>query len=248
MKTLYSLSRREILVLFTRLVLFLPFSTLFSARFVCAMNIKDKNQLRGYQMNLPKPKIKGDISLEGAIRSRRTIRSFKEDRLTIEQFSQILWAGQGITEERGYKRSAPSGGALYPMDIYAVIGKNGVAGITPGIYHYEPNQHTVSIITEGDLLHDVARAALSQMWMATASINLVITAEYNRICSKYGERGVRYAVIEAGHISQNIFLQAEAIGLGAGIVGAFYDETIVQVMKIPISHEPLLIMPVGYKG
>ncbi|MDY6854924.1 MAG: SagB/ThcOx family dehydrogenase [Thermodesulfobacteriota bacterium] len=199
-------------------------------------------------MNLPKPKTEGDISLEGAIRNRRTIRSFKTDSLSIEQFSQILWAGQGITEQRGYKRSAPSGGALYPMDIYAVIGRNGVTGIKPGIYHYNPSQHSVSKITEGDLLHDVARAALSQMWLATAPINLLITAEYSRICSKYGERGVRYAVIEAGHISQNIFLQAEAIGLGAGIVGAFYDETIIRAIKIPISHEPLLIMPVGYKS
>lgn len=85
------------------------------------------------------------------------------------------------------------------------------------------------------------------MWMATAPVNLMITAEYNRIIVKYGERGVRYALMEAGHIGQNIFLQAEALSLGAGIVGAFHDENIRKVLKIPKKHEPLSIMPVGYK-
>ena len=93
----------------------------------------------------------------------------------------------------------------------------------------------------------MARASLSQMWMALAPSSLVITAEYDRITNKYGTRGVRYAMIEAGHVGQNIFLQAEALGLGAGIVGAFDDKDVIRVMGIPRSHEPFLIMPVGYK-
>lgn len=93
----------------------------------------------------------------------------------------------------------------------------------------------------------MAEASLSQKWMARAPLNLMITAEYSRICGRYGERGVRYAMIEAGHIGQNIFLQAEALGLGAGIVGAFQDERVIKTIKIPSNHEPLLIMPVGYK-
>jgi SagB-type dehydrogenase family enzyme len=84
------------------------------------------------------------------------------------------------------------------------------------------------------------------MWMATAPINLVITAEYSRVMGKYGKRGVRYALIEAGHIGQNLFLQAEALGLRAGIVGAFHDKEVAEVMNLPPSHEPLLIMPIGY--
>jgi SagB-type dehydrogenase family enzyme len=104
------------------------------------------------------------------------------------------------------------------------------------------------LITEGDLRKDVARSSLSQMWMAKAPINLVITSEYSWIKIKYGSRGERYAMIEAGHIGQNIFLQAEALGLRAGIVGAFHDKNVNRVMKINRSHEPLLIMPVGYEA
>ncbi len=196
-------------------------------------------------MNLPKPVTDGNVSLEQTIKNRRTIRSFESKSLGIEQLSQILWAAQGITEDRGFKRAAPSGGALYPMDIYTVTGSNGVENLNPGIYHYEPANHSVNLITEGDLRNEVASASLWQSWMSRAPVNLVVTADYSRICSKYGERGVRYAMIEAGHVGQNIFLQAVAIGLGAGIVGAFDDNKLISIMNIPKNHEPLLVMPVG---
>jgi SagB-type dehydrogenase family enzyme len=134
------------------------------------------------------------------------------------------------------------------MDVYAVVGRDGVKGFKEGVYHYEPRDHEVFLVSNGDFRRDIAKASLSQMWMARAPLNLVITAEYDRVAVKYGKRGVRYAMIEAGHIGQNIFLQAEALGLGAGIVGAYADEDLIQVMKIPRSHEPLLILPVGHKG
>ena len=198
-------------------------------------------------MDLPKAKTDGTVSLEKTIKVRRTIRSFTSQQLTLEQFSQLLWATYGITEERGFKRAAASGGACYPMDLYAVVGGDGVKGMDAGLYPYEPMGHSVSHVSEGDFREALARASLGQMWMATPPLSLVICAEYARITSRYGDRGVRYAIIEAGHMGQNIFLQAEALGLGAGIVGAFQDEAVMQVMGTPPSHEPLLIMPVGYK-
>jgi len=134
------------------------------------------------------------------------------------------------------------------MDIYAVVGENCVKGLESGAYHYDPKGHAVSLVSKGDMRNKVAGAALSQMWMATAPLNILITAEYDRITGKYGKRGVRYAIIEAGHIGQNILLQSEAMGLGAGIVGAFNDEKIRRVVNIPPDHEPLLILPVGYKA
>ncbi len=199
-------------------------------------------------MNLPEPRIDGKISLERTIKNRRTIRSFTQAALTLEQFSQLLWAAQGVNEDKGYKRTAPSAGALYPMDVYAVVGREGVNGLTTGVYHYKPMDHTVSLVVAQDLRQAVAKAGLSQMWIVGAPLSFVITAEYERSSIKYGRRGVRYAMIEAGHIGQNIFLQAEALGLAAGIVGAFDDEDMVRVMHIPRSHNPLLVMPVGYKG
>ena len=199
-------------------------------------------------MTLPQPKTQGRMSLESTIKKRRTIRSFTSEPLTLDQVSQLLWAAQGITEDRGFKRAAPSAGALYPMDLYAVVGTGGVKGLSSGIYHYESRDHVVSLVSESDLRKGVARAALSQMWIAKPPLDLVITAAYERAAVKYGSRAERYAMIEAGHIGQNIFLQAEALGLGAGIVEAFHDEALIRVMGIPKDHAPLLIMPVGYKG
>jgi SagB-type dehydrogenase family enzyme len=196
---------------------------------------------------LPKPSLDGKVSLEKAIRERRTIRDFRERPLSIQQLSQLLWAGQGITDPTTGKRAAPSGGALYPLDIYILVGENGIEAMEAGVYHYSPKEHSISITLKGDHRKEVSWASLSQMWMAKAPVIFMITAEYKRITGKYGERGIRYALIEVGHAGQNLFLQAEAVGLGAGIVGAFNDLEVSKVAGLPPKHEPLLIVPVGYK-
>ncbi len=198
-------------------------------------------------MRLPDPLLDGAMSLERAVYQRRTIRSFDGKALTVGQFSQLLWAAQGITEKRGFKRAAPSAGALYPMDIYGAVGRDCIEGLDPGVYRYEPDDHAVSLIQAEDVRRDIAVASLAQMWMAHAPLTLVITAEYRRIEVKYGRRGIRYAMIEAGHIGQNIFLQCQAMELAAGIVGAFDDQEVIRVTGIKEAHEPLLIMPVGYR-
>ena len=196
-------------------------------------------------MKLPPPDTKGMMPLETALANRRSVRSYTPEPLTPEQLGQLLWAAQGITSPRGF-RTAPSAGALYPMDIYIALGDESVPGFEAGVYRYIPDEHAVISVWAEDVRHEIARAALSQMWMAKPPLILVITAEYSRLAPKYGQRGVRYAVIEAGHIGQNVFLQAQSLGLAAGIVGAFRDEGIVKALNTPPSHEPLLIMPVGY--
>jgi SagB-type dehydrogenase family enzyme len=195
---------------------------------------------------LPKPQSKGSISVEEAIASRRTRRDFQAKPLSLEELAQLLWAGQGITGSQGHVRAAPSGGALYPLDLYAVVGEASVKGLAPGAYRYVPSQHGLEQIRSGDLREAVARASLGQKWMADAPVSLVVTAEYARIERKYGARGRRYAMIEVGHVGQNIFLQAEALGLGAGIVGAFDDARLAKVLDLPRAHEPLIVMPVGH--
>ena len=199
-------------------------------------------------MNLPVPILDGDVSLEKAIKERRTVRSFVDKSLTVAQLSQILWAAQGITDDRGLKRAAPSGGALYPIDVYAVVGKNSVEGLPQGVYRYDPPRHSIQKRVDADAREDVAVASLRQMWIATAPVILILTAEYRRITVKYGERGNRYAMIEVGHIGQNIFLQCEALGLSAGIVGAFYDTQVASALNAQENHEPLIIMPVGWEA
>jgi SagB-type dehydrogenase family enzyme len=197
-------------------------------------------------MKLLPPEIDATISVERAINQRRTIRSFTSGSLDLSHLSQLLWSAQGITGSSGFKRAAPSAGALYPMDIYAVVGRKGVEQIEAGVYHYEPHGHRLSHMQKDDQRDRVAKASLSQIWMASAPLNIVITAEYSRITVKYKERGIRYAMIEAGHIAQNLFLQAEALGLKASVVGAFHDNELIEILKIPRTHEPLLIMPIGY--
>lgn len=205
-----------------------------------------KNQ-QGRFIQLPKPAFDGVVSVERAIKERRTIRAFRPDSLDMAQLSQLLWAAQGITDrERGF-RAAPSAGVLYPLDVYAVVGEGGVEGLRAGVYRYHPARHGLEIISTGDRRREVADAALSQMWIATAPVVFVITAEYERITRKYGERGIRYAHIEVGHVGQNIFLQAGTLGLGAGIVGAFRDTSVAEAINAPKEHEPLIIIPVGYK-
>jgi SagB-type dehydrogenase family enzyme len=196
---------------------------------------------------LPKPSFDGKVSVEKAIKERRTIRDFKDRPLLLSYLSQLLWAAQGITDPKEGKRAAPSGGALYPLDIYVIVGEKGVDGMEMGVYHYLPEKHSILPVLKGDRRKEIASASLSQMWMAKAPVIFIITAEYKRITGKYGERGIRYALIEAGHVGQNLFLQAEALGLGAGIVGAFNDLEVSKVAGLPSKHEPLLIMPVGYK-
>jgi len=196
---------------------------------------------------LPKPSLNGKVSVEKAIKERRTIRDFKDRLLSLTHLSQLLWAAQGITDPTIGRRAAPSGGALYPLDIYVLIGENGVEKMEAGVYHYLPKEHSVLPISKGDRRQEIASASLGQMWMTKAPVIFIITAEYKRITGKYGERGIRYALIEVGHVGQNLFLQAEALGLGAGIVGAFNDLEVSKVAGLPSKHEPLLIMPVGYK-
>jgi len=197
-------------------------------------------------MQLPQPRLEGTLSVEKAINRRRTIRAYANRPLEIDTLAQLLWAADGITEDRGFKRAAPSAGALYPMDVYVVAGAHGIGSLQAGVYHYQPTGHTLSSIASGDRRIQLARASLGQMWMAGAPVSLVLTAEYSRITGKYGDRGIRYAWIEAGHMGQNIFLQAEALGLKTGIAGAFKDRFLARELTLPSSHAPLLVMPLGY--
>ena len=185
--------------------------------------------------------------MEKAINGRRTIREFKDRVLSLNHLSQLLWAAEGITDPILKRRSVPSAGALYPLDLYMVLGEKGVKGMEAGVYHYSPATHSISAISKGDRRKEIGSASLGQTWVVQAPVIFLITAEYKRNAWKYGERGIRYAHMEAGHVGQNLFLQAEAIGLGAGIVGAFVDGEVSKAVDLPPKHEPLLLMPVGYR-
>ena len=187
---------------------------------------------------LPAPQLKGEISVEQAIGQRRSRRRYSSQELTLAQISQLLWSAQGLTDKRRRFRAAPSAGARYPMELY-LLNKD-------GLFHYLPDGHKLKQVSQKDLRRQLADAALGQDFVAQAAVNIVISAIYQRVTSRYGMRGERYTDIEVGHIAQNIHLQAEALGLGSVPVGAFNDQAVKNLLKLPDNQEPLYIIPVGY--
>ncbi|MCC4769633.1 SagB/ThcOx family dehydrogenase [Methanosarcina sp. DH2] len=174
---------------------------------------------------------------------RRSVRRYAERDLSETVISRFLWAAQGISSKEGL-RTSPSAGALYPLEIHAVIGEGN--GFEPGIYRYIAEEHTLTQEIPGDMRERLSRAALSQPMVRQAPVSLIISAVYPRITSKYGKRGIRYADMEAGHAAQNVYLLGVELGIGTCAVGAFDDEEVKKVLKLPANEEPLYILPLGY--
>jgi len=191
------------------------------------------------EMALPAPCLEGEMSLEETLAARRSVREFAGEELTLEEIAQLLWATQGTTVAWG-GRTAPSAGALYPLEVYVAT-----AG---GLYHYVPQGHKAIIESRADLRDELWRAGLSQNAIREAPAVFVITAVYARTEKKYGERAERYVKLEAGHAAQNLLLQAVALGLGGVPIGAFYDDQVQGALSLPSDHEPLYLIPIGHPG
>ena len=195
-------------------------------------------------IRLPEPRYDSDVSIEESLLQRRSTRSFTGEPLTLSEVSQLLWSAQGITNIRGY-RTAPSAGALYPLELYLVAGD--VENLALGVYKYEPDEHSLVRFMDGDKRSELAGAALGQSSVAEGALAVVFTAVYERTTVKYRERGIRYVHIEVGHAAQNLCLQAAALGLGAVTIGAFDDERVAGLLNLPGDEKPLYIIPVGRK-
>jgi SagB-type dehydrogenase family enzyme len=193
-------------------------------------------------VRLPQPVQDSDTSIEEALRRRRSVRTYKDNPLTLAEVSQLLWAAQGITRTTGF-RTAPSAGALYPLEIYIAAGN--VEDLPAGIYHYKPHEHELVRVLKGDRRTELCNAALGQTSVKNAPAVIVFSAVYGRTTVKYGDRGIQYVHIEAGHAAQNVFLQAVSLNLGAVVIGAFNDEAVKDVLKMSRRDYPLYIMPVG---
>jgi SagB-type dehydrogenase family enzyme len=192
---------------------------------------------RAEEIALPAPRLKGEMSLEEILAARRSVREFTDKELMLEEISQLLWAAQGITAAWG-GRTAPSAGALYPLEVYVAT--------VDGLYHYVPQGHKAIVESRADLRGELWRAGLSQNAIREAPAVFIVTAVYARTEKKYGERAERYIKLEAGHAAQNLLLQAVSLGLGGVPIGAFYDDQVQSALSLPSDHEPLYLIPMGH--
>ncbi|MBN2186704.1 MAG: SagB/ThcOx family dehydrogenase [Dehalococcoidia bacterium] len=200
--------------------------------------------MKQIMVRLPPPHIRSNMSLEETVASRRSVRRYRSEPLTLPQLSQVLWSAQGITGA-GRLRAAPSAGATYPLEISVAVGKQTVEGLEAGVYHYEADTHSITLHQPGDLRLGLARAALDEGFIAAAPVDIVICALYARTSYRYGRRGERYVHMEVGHVGQNIHLQAVALDLATVEVGAFDDEEVRKVLGLEEQIKPLYIMPIG---
>ncbi len=192
----------------------------------------------GREIVLPPPVTEGGMSLPEAIAKRRSVRHFTQQTLTLDQISQLAWAGQGITDPIRQFRAAPSAGATYPLELYLFTAE--------GVFRYLPKGHKLIQLGTQDQRRELALAALGQDFVRQAPLDFVITAVYARTSGKYGERAERYVHMEVGHVAENILLQAVALGLGAVPVGALREQAISDLLDLPSGETPLYIVPVGH--
>lgn len=193
-------------------------------------------------IELPAPQTDGGFSLETALHKRRSVRFFQDQPVSLSSIAQLLWAAQGVTHNRGL-RTAPSAGALYPLEVYVVAGN--VTGLAAGLYHYRAKDHVLVQIGVGDQRAALTTDALGQSAIARAPVDFVIAAIPGRTTGKYGDRGVRYVFMEAGHAAQNLCLQAVALDLGSVVIGAFSDRQVGSMLQLDNEGVPVYIIPVG---
>jgi SagB-type dehydrogenase family enzyme len=209
-----------------------------------SMSTPEQTTSNSTVINLPEPRYDSDVSIEQSLLQRRSVRSYSGEPLTLAEISQLLWAAQGITDLVGF-RTAPSAGALYPLEIYLAVGN--VEDLSPGVFKYRPKRHDLIQVSAEDVREELAEAALGQACIREGSVDIVIAGVYERTMRKYADRGMRYVHMEAGHAAQNIYLQAAALDLGMVTVGAFYDDQVKVITCMLEDETPLYVIPVGGK-
>ncbi len=185
---------------------------------------------------LPTPHSDGEMSVEAALKSRRSQRRYARDALSLATVGQLLWAAQGITDDQGH-RTAPSAGARYPLTVYVLL--------PSGLYRYVPQKHAIARVTTRDLRSAMWEDVYARPWLDTSPAIFVITATYARTEAKYGKKAGRFVDIEAGHVGQNILLQATAQGLHCVPIGAFHQRKVHETLGLPPAHVPIYLVATG---
>jgi len=194
------------------------------------------------RIQLPKPTVRATMSLDEALRKRKSIRVYTSEPLPLEELSYLLWAANGIQrQENGLEfRTAPSAGALYPIETYLIV--SSITDLTPGVYHYAVRDHELEVLKTGNFSHEAMRAGLGQEMIGLAAVTFVWTAVFERSKWKYHQRAYRYVYLDTGHIAQNLALAATAFELGSCQIGALYDDEVNQIIGVDGVEESVLYM------
>lgn len=200
-------------------------------------------------VKLPNPVFVGKLSFEAAVVRKHSVRELTRNPLTLAQVSQILWAANGNLPADAITGATtkviPSAGGLYPLEVFLVCGQKTVGEVPAGVYQYNPQSNSLRAVATGDNRNLLAHAAHGQLFLAQAPVLVVIGAVFQRTTAKYGPRGMQYVYMDAGAANQNVFLQAESLGLHCATVGAFVDAQVVGALKLPAGVTPLMIVAVG---
>jgi len=201
---------------------------------------------------LPEPRYESEVSVEEALKNRRSIRSYTDRATSLQEISQLLWAAYGITKPikngpsflRGGLRTPPSAGARYPLELYLVVKE--VSDLSPGLYWYQSETHQLAKLSEENLWNRLSDVCFNQPMFETAAAALVYSAVFERTTERYGDRGrERYVCMDLGHSAQNVYLQAVALKMGTCAIGAFSDLQLKFVIGMTKKEEPLYVMPFG---
>jgi SagB-type dehydrogenase family enzyme len=191
-------------------------------------------------------------ALDDLVRDRVSCRAFSDRPIGIAELATLLWTGYGVTagpdEQSVYlvDRAVPSAGGLYPLEVSLLA--RAVDGLPPGVYHYVPYAEGLEQVRGGAVPAAlVGYLFMSQRWAAEAAAVLVLSAVCRRSLGKYGDRGYRYLLLEAGHVAQNVVLAASGLGLGAVNLGGFFDDELSDLLGIDAESEIVLYgMAVGH--
>jgi SagB-type dehydrogenase family enzyme len=202
---------------------------------------------------LPRPALDGSISLEKALATRTTARSYSPAPLTLAQVAQVLWAGTGNIPtdaiSAATKKVIPSARKTFPIELYLVCGEGTVEKLPAGVYHYDADRHALKRIADGDQRKPVSSACKGQSWIAQAPVSVIVGAVFKRAEATSGpERGINFGVMEAGNANQNILLQARALGFDTNTVGGIRDADLSKALKLPEDVRPIVLVTVGKKS
>jgi SagB-type dehydrogenase family enzyme len=202
---------------------------------------------------LPRPSLDGSVSVEKALATRTTARSYSPTPLTLAQVAQVLWAGNGNIPtdavSAATKKVIPSARKTFPIELYLVCGEGTVEKLPAGVYHYDADRHALKRIVDGDQRKPMSAACKGQSWIAQAPVSVIVGAVLKRAEATSGpERGINFGVMEVGNANQNMLLQARALGFETNTVGGIRDAELSKALKLPEDVRPIVLVTVGKKS